>query len=115
MGRISQIWREYVGIYYLGYSWSYNNCFGNKSFVCKKPVGFWANIETPKVSDVKGYNRATGILFILYGVVFILIGTPLLGNQNNAFILLSVVGVMFETIVIMAVYSLFIVKKYSAR
>ena len=89
--------------------------FGIKALFAKKPVGFWANIETPKVSDVKRYNRATGILFILYGVVFILIGTPLLGNQNNAFILLSVVGVMFETIVIMAVYSLFIVKKYNAR
>ena len=80
----------------------------------KKPARFWANVETIKVSDVKGYNRATGILFILYGIVFILLGTPLLGGQNNALILVSVVGVMFETIVIMAVYSLLIVKKYSA-
>ena len=28
----------------------------------KKPVGFWANAETMKVNDVKGYNRATGFL-----------------------------------------------------
>ena len=87
---------------------------GIKTLFAKKPAGFWANIEITKVSDVKGYNRTTGILFILYGVIFILLGIPLLGDQNNAFILMSVVGVMFETIVIMAIYSLFIVKKYKA-
>ena len=76
------------------------------------PVGFWANVETIKVRDVKKYNRATGILFVVYGVVFILLGIPLLGGQNTPYILLSIVGVMFETIIIMAVYSLLIVKKY---
>jgi hypothetical protein len=87
---------------------------GIKDLFAKKPAGFWANAETIKVSDIKGYNRATGLLFISYGVIFILLGIPLLGGQNNAFILLSAVGVMFETIVIMAVYTLVIVKKYSA-
>ena len=87
---------------------------GIKALFSKTPVGFWANIDPIKVNNVKGYNRSTGILFILYGVIFILLGIPLLGGQNNAFILVSVVGVMFETIVIMAIYSLFIVKKYKA-
>ena len=85
-----------------------------KDLFAEKPAGFWANAETIKVSDIKGYNRAIGLLFISYGVIFILLGIPLLGGQNNAFILLSAVGVMFETIVIMAVYTLVIVKKYSA-
>ncbi len=44
---------------------------GIKNMFSKKPAGFWANVETIKVSDVKRYNRATGILFIVYGVVFI--------------------------------------------
>lgn len=81
----------------------------------KKPVGFWANVETMKVNDVKGYNRATGILFIVYGVVFILLGLPILGGQNTPLILLSAVGVMFETIVIMVIYSVCIVNKYQSR
>lgn len=78
----------------------------------KKPVGFWANVETMKVNDVRGYNRATGLLFIAYGAVFILLGIPFLGGQNTPLILLSIVGVMFETIVTMAIYSIGIVKKY---
>ena len=88
---------------------------GIRDLFAKKPARFWANIETIRVSDVKGYNRATGTLFILYGIIFILLGLPLLGGQNTPLILLSVVGVMFETIIIMAVYSLFIVKKYGAE
>lgn len=79
------------------------------------PVGFWANVETIKVSDVKRYNRATGILFIVYGIVFILLGILLLGGQNTQYILLSIVGVMFETIIIMVVYSLLIEEKYGVN
>lgn len=86
---------------------------GIKDLFAKKTVGFWANIETMKVSDVKGYNRATGILFMVYGIVFILLGLPLLGGQNTPFILLSIIGVMFETIIIMTIYSICIVKKYN--
>lgn len=85
---------------------------GIRDLFAKKPVGFWANVETMEVCDVKGYNRATGILFIVYGGVFILLGLPLLVGQNTPLILLSILGVMFETIIIMAIYSIVIVKKY---
>ena len=78
----------------------------------KKPAGFWANSKPFEVNDVKGYNRATGLLFIAYGLVFNLLGIPLLMGKNNPFIILSMVGVMFETIVVMAVYSIVITKKY---
>lgn len=78
----------------------------------KKPVGFWANVETMKVKDVKGYNRATGILFMVYGAVFILLGLPILGAKNTPLILLSAVGVMLETIVIMVIYTVCIARKY---
>lgn len=88
---------------------------GISALFSKKPVGFWANVETMKVNDVKGYNRATGILFMVYGIVFILLGLPLLAGQNSPFLLLSMIGVMFETIVIMAVYSVYIVNKYGAK
>lgn len=80
----------------------------------KKPVGFWANAETKEVNDVKGYNRATGTLFIIYGLVFILLGLPLL-SENKAFILLLIVGIAIETIVIMAVYSVRISNKFGVK
>ena len=53
-----------------------------------------------------------GLLLICYGVIFAVLGIPLLGGQNNGYILLSVLGVMIETIVTMAIYSLVIEKKY---
>lgn len=41
---------------------------------------------------------------------FVILGIPLLEGQNTPYVLLSVIGVMVETIVIMAAYSLVIVK-----
>ena len=88
---------------------------GIKDMFSKNPVGFWANTETIKVKDVKGYNRTTGLLFIIYGIIFIILGIPLLEGQNTPYVLLAVIGVMVETIAIMAAYSLVIVKKYEEK
>ena len=46
---------------------------------------------------------------------FVILGIPLLDGQNTPYVLLSVIGVMVETIVIMAAYSLVIVKKYEEK
>lgn len=56
-----------------------------------------------------------GKLFVIYGVIFIALGLPLVSGQNSSFILLSVLGVMVETIVIMAIYSLCIERKYKEQ
>ncbi len=88
---------------------------GVRALLSSKPAGFWANAEAPKVKDVKGYNRAVGRLFIAYGIVFILLGLPLTAGQNKALILLSILGVMLETIVAMAVYSIHITGRYKGE
>ena len=54
-------------------------------------------------------------VFIIYGIIFVILGIPLLVVQNTPYVLLSVIGVMVETIVIMAAYSLVIVKKYEEK
>ena len=54
-------------------------------------------------------------VFIIYGIIFVILGIPLLDGQNTPYVLLSVIGVMVETIVIMAAYSLVIVKKYEEK
>ena len=38
-----------------------------------KPFGFWANAEVAPIEDVKGYNRALGILWCVYGVLIIVV------------------------------------------
>ena len=88
---------------------------GISAYFSRKVVGFWANIKPISINDIAGYNRAVGKLFVIYGVILIALGLPLLSGQNSPFILLSVLGVMIETIVIMALYSLCIERKYKKR
>lgn len=85
---------------------------GIRAFFSKKPVGFFAGVETGHVKDVRGYNKAVGLLFVVYGAVFILLGIPILAGQNAPLILLSILGVMLETIVLMVVYNQVVSKKY---
>jgi len=83
----------------------------------KKEVAFsfWANAETFPVNDVKAYNRAIGKLFCVFGIFFIILGIPLLGGQDSPFILLSIIGAMFETIIVMVVYVTVIEKNTEKR
>lgn len=87
-------------------------CLAVYSWFARKPVGFWANTKIPEVTDIKKYNRALSILFCLFGIVLIALGLPLLAGEDSAWVLLSVVGVMLESIAAMAVYTLVIEKKY---
>lgn len=99
--------------------WALFGCFmiglGISAFFSKKAVVFWANIKAFPVNDIRGYNRATGKLFITYGFIFIVLGVPLLSGQNSPYILLSVLGVMIETIAVMAIYSLSISPNYKEK
>ncbi len=97
--------------------WAVIGCFiigiGISAFFRKKAVGFWANIEVKPMDNIKNYNYAMGKLFITYGVIFVLLGLPMLSGQNSLFIILSVLGIMVETIATMIIYTLIIAKKYN--
>ncbi|MBE5953657.1 MAG: hypothetical protein E7257_05810 [Lachnospiraceae bacterium] len=80
-----------------------------------KPFGFWANAEAPEVSDVEGYNKALGKLWIIFGVGFAVDGLPLLAGQNSALIIISVIGAMFLSIGVMVYYTLCIEAKYKKK
>lgn len=88
---------------------------GIYSFFSKKAVGFWANAEKFEVTDRKKYNGAVAKLFFVFGFVFILLGLPLLSGQNSAWIVLSVVGAMVESITAMVIYTTVIEKKYRKK
>ena len=80
-----------------------------------QPMGFWANAKMFEVTDVKKYNAAMGKLFCAFGIVFIILGLPLLSGQNSAWIILSAFGVMGEAIVMMGIYTIVIEKKYKKK
>lgn len=80
----------------------------------KKALDFY-NIGSFPVNDIRGYNKAQGVLFIGYGGVFAFLGLPLLAGQNNPYVIFSVLGVMVETIVLMIIFLLVIDKKYRKK
>lgn len=87
---------------------------GIYAVLSKKEVafGFWANAKMFPVEDVKGYNHAVGTLWCVFGVVFALLGIPLLPGQNTGYIIISILGCMAEAIAAMVVYVTIIEKKY---
>ncbi|MCI8543518.1 hypothetical protein [Acetatifactor aquisgranensis] len=88
---------------------------GIRAFFAKKEVGFFNNVRALPMRDVKAYNRAVGRLFIGYGIVFMLLGLPILADRNKGLLILSILGVAVETIVAMAVYILVIQSKYEKK
>lgn len=93
-------------------------CYGIYLMLSKRevPVGFWANVkESPQVTDVKGYNRALGKLFCGYGIVFILLGLPMLVGQNSAWVIFTVLGASWASIALAVIYSTVILKKYQKK
>ncbi len=89
-------------------------CLALYTWFSKKPraMGFWANAQMFPVTDVKSYNRAMAKLFGGFGIVMMGLGIPLLAGENSAWIMVSVVGLMAESIGAMVVYCLVIEKKY---
>lgn len=88
---------------------------GIYDYMSKKQVGFWANFDVPEVEDVIGFNKAVGRLFITYGVVFILIGIPLIPSifyKNVLLVFIPIIGTVFETIWLMVYFVMKIEKKY---
>lgn len=80
-----------------------------------KPFGFWANAEVTPIEDVKGYNRALGILWCVYGVLFTLIGLPLLDEQNLGLIIIPILGAVLISIAAMMIYVVGIESKYRKK
>ncbi|MDE6024924.1 MAG: hypothetical protein K2G45_05660 [Lachnospiraceae bacterium] len=97
--------------------WSIAGCcfilLGIFSFISKKPIGFWANVKMFEVNDIRQYNNAMGKLWCSFGILFIVLGLPLLYGQNSPLVIISILGTMFETIVYMIIYTQVIERKYN--
>lgn len=99
--------------------WMIGGCLlialGLRAFFAKKEVGFFCNVKPLPMSDVKAYNRAVGKLLIGYGILFGVLGLPILAGQNSALLLVSILGVVAESIGAMVVYILVIQNKYERK
>ena len=99
--------------------WAISGCLiiaiGINIFFLKKQAGLMPNVNTPRIKDLKGYNHATGKLFVLFGVLFIVLGVPILFDKSSLFMLLSIIGVLILTIATLAVYILYIDEKYREK
>ena len=60
---------------------------GIYSFKRKTPMYFWAGttVKSEEISDIKAYNRANGIMWVSYGLSFLLI--PLLGSMVGSIVI----------------------------
>jgi len=90
---------------------------GIRAILSKKETafGFWANAKMFPVNNVKAYNRAVGILWCIFGIIFALLGLPLLAGQNSPYIIISIIGCMAEAIITMVIYVTVIEKKYRKK
>ena len=69
------------------------------------PVNLFTFSDVPKVNDVKGYNRTVSNLWLVFTVLFEMIGISLLFiKQNSPFVVLIVLGVVFLVIGMMVAY-----------
>lgn len=89
-------------------------CYVSKS---AKAFGFWANAEVFAVKEgkLREYNKALGRLWIVFGIIFALLGIPLLKGQNAPEALISVVGTMFLSIGTMVYYTVVLENKYRKK
>ncbi|MFR3566762.1 MAG: PH domain-containing protein [Paraclostridium sordellii] len=87
-------------------------CLGIYAFKRKTPMFFWAGVDvsSEEISDIKAYNKANGIMWICYGLLFLLI--PILGEQLGSMVLVTIIPFLIVTL--MLTYK-FIYNKYKVK
>ena len=67
---------------------------------------FFTFVDPPKVTDVKGYNHAVSVLWIVAAAIFELMGISFLFlKQNSPIVFLIVFGVVVLIVGMMIAYS----------
>lgn len=90
-------------------------CIGISCVKSTDVVGFFTFGEPPVVEDVKAYNKAVGILWFVYAVVFEIIGIPILFlEQNSPFFIFIIFPVVIWVISLIVIY-LRIENKYTRK
>lgn len=70
------------------------------------PVNLFTFGDVPKVNDIKGYNKEVSNLWLVFTILFEMIGISLLFiKQNSPLVILIVLGVVFLVIGMMVTYT----------
>ena len=81
----------------------------------KEPVGFYTFVKAPQpeeMKDIKKYNRAVGILWLLFAVGLELSGCPFLFLESNSPYFVFVILIVMAMCITMAIAYTFIFHKY---
>lgn len=79
----------------------------------KKPIHFWAGspVRSEEIRDIPAYNKANGIMWILFGAVFVLVGMiGFTGQIGLAALFMGVVCIGGVPVLILAYQNIY--KKY---
>ena len=70
-----------------------------------KAVGFFTFVKPPIVNDIKAYNKAVSVLWIVSAAVFEIIGIPFLFiKQNSPIFVLIILAVVLWSILLAVIY-----------
>lgn len=83
----------------------------------EKPMYFWANTKPAPIpkENVHAYNRAFSKLWIFLGIGIILVGVPLLGNNEVISLMVMVFGEILLVIALMILYIFKVESKYREK
>ena len=69
------------------------------------PVGFFSNVKAPDVTDIKKYNKEVSNIWLVFAILFELLGVPLLFfEQNDPVFIIVILGTVALIIGIIIAY-----------
>ncbi len=74
------------------------------AFLSKKPINFWAGekISVKQVTDVKMYNRANGIMWLIYGICWLI--AAVIGLFSIRISVIIVVALCVGIVILILIY-----------
>jgi len=93
-----------VALFYVG--------IGITSYKAKEPVGFFAGVKAPEVTDIKAYNKAVSTLWFVWAILLEAMGVPFLFLKQNSPYYIFVMLFMLPWVISMVVVYLKIERKY---
>ena len=88
---------------------------GISAMKSKEPVGFFTGVKPPEVTDVKAYNQAVSILWMVVAILFELIGLPFLFAEQNSPYYIFIMLLIMPLFIGMAVAYIVIEGKYKKK
>lgn len=81
-------------------------CIGIYALKKKTPMHFWSGtiVKTEEISDIKAYNKANGIMRIIYGLIFIISAIISLIFDSNIGGIISAISATLGLFILVIVY-----------